>query len=138
MNRTATDRFAGNGGLSIRRLSAVRRILSFQARYNNTEAEDEWFGKRLVNTPGLRVAKAEEQNHFAVEEIYHEKPMGYHLRAASGHLPAGVWKNRTQRQAIFQYCPEISIVLDMKLEQERCEGDNGEGKLEDMPKPGRR
>jgi hypothetical protein len=73
------------------------------------------------------------QNQFSVEEVYHEKPMGYHLRVGAGHLPEGVWKNREQRKNIIEYCPEIAIILDMKLERERCGGDNGEGKLSDMP-----
>jgi len=73
------------------------------------------------------------ENHFSVEEVYHEKPMGYHIRSGAGRLPEGVWKNKEQRKAIIKYCPEISIILDMKLEKERCEGDNGEGEVAYMP-----
>jgi hypothetical protein len=132
--RTPDDWFAGNGGLSIRRISAIRRVLRIQERENNSMPEDEWFGKRVISVPGLKVATGEMEDHFSVEEIYHEKPMGYHLRSGNGHLPGGVWKNRDQRKAILKYCPEIAIILDMKLEKERCSGDNGEGELSDMPR----
>lgn len=126
-NRTGDDKFAGNGGLSIRRLSAVKRILGFQRREDDTAPEDEWFGKRIVNMPDLKVAVGPQASHFSVEEVYHEKPMGYHLRNGQGHLPEGVWKSRKQRENILRYCPDISIILPMKLERERCEGDDREG-----------
>lgn len=58
--------------------------------------------------------------------------MGYHLRSGAGNLPKGVWQNREQRRRIINYCPEIAIILDMKLERERCPGDNGEGVLVDI------
>jgi Protein of unknown function (DUF5672) len=131
------DRFAGNGGLSFRRVTAIRRVLKFQSRYNDTHAEDEWFGQRLVNMPGLNIASAAEESRFSVEDVGHEKPMGYHVRTVNGHLPENVWKKREDRQKIFKYCPELSIIMDMKLERERCEGDNGEGELASMPVPER-
>jgi len=134
-HRTPDDRFAGNGGLSIRKISAIKRILKFQTRFNDTNPEDEWFGARIINTPGLTVANAAMQQHFSVEEVFHEKPMGYHLRKGAGKLPEGVWKNQEQRRKIIDYCPEIKIILDMKLQRERCPGDNGEGELADLPLP---
>ncbi len=133
--RTPNDRFAGNGGLSIRRVSAIKRVLSFQVRANDTIPEDEWFGTRLITVPGLKVAQGEQEDHFAVEDVWHEKPMGYHTRLGNPgrRLPEGVWKNRDQRREIFNYCPDIMIIMPMKLERERCEGDNGEGKIAALP-----
>jgi len=128
--RTPDDRFAGNGGLSIRRVSAIQRVLSFQERQNDTQPEDEWFGKRMTTMTGIKVATGEMEDHFSVEDVWHERPMGYHVRAG---LPEGVWKPREQRKKIFEYCPEIVMIMDMKLERERCEGDNGEGELAHMP-----
>lgn len=96
--------------------------------------EDEWFGQRISQTPGLKVANAEESKHFSVEEVYHEKPMGYHVRdLGGGKLPEGVWKSKEQRKKIFEYCPELVLVMDMKLERERCEGDDGEGHMDKTP-----
>lgn len=125
--RTVDDRFAGNGGLSLRRISAVRKILGFQSRYNDTEAEDEWFGKRITLLPGAKVANGVQEDHFAVEDVWHEKPMGYHVRA--DNLADDVWKDPIRRKSNFDYCPELSMIMNMKLERERCEGDNREGEI---------
>ncbi|KAJ9131659.1 hypothetical protein NKR23_g11638 [Pleurostoma richardsiae] len=126
--RSPDDRFSGNGGLSLRRVSAIRRVLEFQARYNDTEAEDEWFGKRLWVLPGEKVA-AGKNGVLAVEDVYIEQPMGYHVRDGGRGLRDEVWKNHNQRKKIFEYCPELSLIMDMKLERERCHGDDREGSV---------
>ncbi|KEZ42555.1 hypothetical protein SAPIO_CDS5785 [Scedosporium apiospermum] len=123
--RSANDRFSGNGGLSLRRVSAIRQVLTFQERYNDTEPEDEWFGKRLWVLPNHKVA-AGDQGRLAVEDVYFDNAMGFHVREGK-NLRDEVWKNQAQRKKIFEYCPELSMIMDMKLERERCEGDNGEG-----------
>lgn len=127
-SRREHDRFGGNGGLSLRRVSAIRRVLTFQVRYNDTEPDDEWFGKRLRVLPGERVATGDE-GVLAVEDVYYEKPMGFHVRGGGEKLKEEVWKNPERRKAIFEYCPELSLIMDMKLERERCDDDNGEGGL---------
>ena len=129
--RTETDRFAGNGGLSLRRISAVRKILGFQSRYNDTDPEDEWFGKRITVLPGARVASGTQEEHFSVEGIWHEKPMGYHVRDGGENLAEDVWKDPEKRKKTFDYCPELVMIMPMKLERERCEGDNKEGEIID-------
>ncbi|XMA12406.1 hypothetical protein WAI453_005197 [Rhynchosporium graminicola] len=127
--RTVDDRFAGNGGLSLRRISAVKKILGFQSRYNDTEPEDEWFGKRITVLPGAKVANGKQEDHFAVEDIWHEKPMGFHVRDGGKALSDDVWKNSDRRKGNFEYCPELAIIMPMKLERERCQGDNREGEI---------
>ncbi|KAI9746429.1 MAG: hypothetical protein M1818_000142 [Claussenomyces sp. TS43310] len=137
--RTENDQFAGNGGLSLRRISAVRQVLAFQQRTNNSDPEDEWFGKRIAILPGLKVATGEQEEHFSVEEVWHEQPMGYHVRdTGGGALAENVWKNPDQRKRIYDYCPEVAIIMPMKLERERCEGDDREGHLLDPPPPEKR
>ncbi|TQN71229.1 hypothetical protein CSHISOI_04265 [Colletotrichum shisoi] len=124
--RTPDDHFSGNGGLSLRRVSSIRKVLQFQERYNDTEAEDEWFGKRLWVMQGEKVAHGK-KGALAVEDFYMENPMGYHVRDGGQSLSDNVWKDPTQRRKIFDYCPEISMIMDMKLERERCDNDNKEG-----------
>lgn len=125
-HRTKDDRFSGNGGLSLRRISAIRKILSFQSRYNDTAPEDEWFGSRLYITPGLKVASGLE-GALAVENVYMEKPMGYHVQEMGENLPAEVWGSWEQRKEILSYCPELYTVLNAKLDRERCPGDTKDG-----------
>lgn len=126
--RTPDDRFSGNGGLSLRRVSAIKRVLNFQARYNDSEPEDEWFGKRVYVLPGAKVA-AGANGALAVEDVYMDNPMGFHVRDGGSALADDVWKKYDQRQKIFNYCPELAMIMDMKLERERCEGDNREGNI---------
>ncbi|OHW92114.1 hypothetical protein CSPAE12_09124 [Colletotrichum incanum] len=126
--RTPDDRFSGNGGLSLRRVSSIKRVLQFQERYNDTEPEDEWFGKRLWVMQGEKVAHGK-KGVLSVEDVYMEKPMGYHIKDGGQSLSDKVWKDPKQRKKIFNYCPELSMIMDMKLERERCADDNQEGGL---------
>jgi hypothetical protein len=111
----------------------VKQILSFQSRFNDTYPEDEWFGARVSVLPGAKVANGDEEAHFSVEDIWHETPMGYHVRDGGTYLADAVWKSRIQRQKIFGYCPELSMIMPMKLERERCPNDNGEGLIVTPP-----
>ncbi|KAI3392567.1 hypothetical protein diail_5509 [Diaporthe ilicicola] len=52
------SRFGGNGGLSIRRVSAIRDVLRSQARADFSEAEDVWLTERLGHRPNARMANS--------------------------------------------------------------------------------
>ncbi|TPX16323.1 uncharacterized protein E0L32_003972 [Thyridium curvatum] len=135
--RTPDDHFSGNGGLSFRKVAAIRRVLKFQRRHDDTEPEDEWFGKRLSIMPGEKVASGT-NGALAVEDVYIESPMGFHIREGGAQLHDDVWADPVQRKKILDYCPELSIIMDMKLERERCEDDDKHGHLtgEKPPKEG--
>jgi hypothetical protein len=128
LNRTEEDRFAGNGGLSLRRLAAIKRVLRFQERMNDTAPEDEWFGTRVSVLPGANVASGK-NGQLAVEDTYIPNPMGFHVRDGGSQLNPTVWQNHNRRKEIFGYCPELSFIMDMKLEVERCSGDDREGHI---------
>ncbi|OHW92113.1 hypothetical protein CSPAE12_09123 [Colletotrichum incanum] len=49
-------RWGGNGGLSIRRVSAMIDILRYQQRVDGSEPEDVWLAERLAHRPGSKVA----------------------------------------------------------------------------------
>lgn len=118
--RGYNDQTPGQGGLSLRRVSAIRRVLSFQARYNDSEPEDEWFSKRIYLLPNVKVASPADEG-LAVEEVYFPNPMGFHVRdGGRGLLGYQVWGDEARRKEIFSYCPELSLIMDMKLERERC------------------
>ncbi|KUI64989.1 hypothetical protein VM1G_00683 [Cytospora mali] len=130
--RTEDDRFAGNGGLSLRRVSAIRRVLAFQARYNDTDPEDEWFGQRLYIMPGLKVASGLD-GALAIENVYMERPMGFHVQGMGENLPADVWGDYERRRKMLEYCPELYTVLNAKFERERCPGDTKDGVIHPTP-----
>jgi hypothetical protein len=110
-------------------VSVIKRILSFQARFNDSEPEDEWFGKRLRVLPGAKIA-SELDGALAVEDVYMERPMGYHVREGGSNLSQQVWGDAARRNEILEYCPELSMIMDMKLERERCPDDDGNGDRE--------
>lgn len=68
---------------------------------------------------------------LAVEDHYIPDAMGFHVRDGGGALADAVWKDPGRRRAIFDYCPELSLIMDMKLERERCPGDNLDGTIEE-------
>lgn len=92
-----------------------------------------WFGKRLWVLPGAKVA-SKQDGAIVVEDVYMEKPMGYHVRADGGNLNEEIWGDAARRREILEYCPELSMIMDMKLERERCPDDDGNGdrKLTDV------
>lgn len=51
-----TGRFGGNGGLSLRRVSAMIEVLRDQVRVDGSEPEDVWLAERLGHRPGARMA----------------------------------------------------------------------------------
>ncbi|PFH61033.1 hypothetical protein XA68_18398 [Ophiocordyceps unilateralis] len=118
--RSDGDGFPGAGGLTLRRLSAVRRVLAFQNRLNDSEPEGDWFCKRLSAMPGEKVSPTP----FAVRDVWSDRPMGYQLHAA---VELGPWSSPEVRRKTLEYCPELAIILDMKLERERCPDDDGHG-----------
>lgn len=107
----------------------VKKILDFQERYNDTQPEDEWYGKRIIVFPGAKVATGADANRFAVEDIWHAKPLGFHIRDGGNNLADAVWKDPKRRKQNFDYCPELVIVMPMKLQRERCAGDNLQGEI---------
>ncbi|KAG5748503.1 hypothetical protein H9Q70_008835 [Fusarium xylarioides] len=111
------------GDLSLRRISAIKQILSFQSRYNDSAADDSWFGTRLEVLPDAKLAMTLDRP-FAVQNNITSNPMGYNLQAHGNLVDQDVWKFPEARKAALKYCPEIHIILNMKLEKERCPGDN--------------
>ncbi|KAK7751303.1 hypothetical protein SLS62_006709 [Diatrype stigma] len=51
-----SGRFGGNGGLSLRRVSAIVDILRDQVRADDSEPEDVWLTERLGHRPGAKMA----------------------------------------------------------------------------------
>lgn len=118
MNRNNGAKFGGVGGLSLRRVSKVREVLEFQERQDNSGPEDWWMSQRLGLLPDANMCPPEKEKEFAVEDIWHEWPMGYHMNHAGP--AAEVWRPIQRRHEIYDYCPELKIILDMNLEREKC------------------
>ncbi|KAK1751687.1 hypothetical protein QBC47DRAFT_463788 [Echria macrotheca] len=63
----ASGRFGGNGGLSLRRVSAIVEILRNQIRLDGSEPEDVWLTDRLGHRPGARLANGSLSMSFSGE-----------------------------------------------------------------------
>ncbi|EQL03140.1 hypothetical protein OCS_01137 [Ophiocordyceps sinensis CO18] len=124
--RSDDDRLSATGGLTLRRVSAIRRVLAYKPRHNNSEPEDEWFAKRLSAMPGEKVV-SRLHGAFAVQHVFVERPMGYHIPDGGANLNPDAWKDPETRRKVFDYCPELSMIMDMKLERERCPDDDRHG-----------
>jgi Protein of unknown function (DUF5672) len=115
----------GNGGFSLRHLPPIISLLHNETRKAGDKAwEDRWlcdrlqdrndtvitgFGgdnEHLINMPSPTIEKK-----FSVESIWEDRPLGYHLRGSGRLLPIPIWGNETLRKAIFDYCPEVKLVL---------------------------
>ncbi|KAL8825464.1 MAG: hypothetical protein Q9170_007778 [Blastenia crenularia] len=113
--------WSGGGGLSLRRVSRIQQVLNFQTRQDDADSEDRWLWDRVRLLPGVKLPKPEIEKMFAVEGVWDEKPMGFHMPSSSEILLKDVWDDPKQRKKTYEYCPEIKMIMNMKLERERCE-----------------
>jgi len=104
----------------LRRLSKVKQVLSFQTRQDEGEPEDHWLVGRIATLPDANMPSPEVEKGFSVQAVWHEKPLGYHVSAHGTNRHHEIWDSDERRQKIYEYCPEIKMILDMKLEKERC------------------
>lgn len=105
----------GNGGLSLRHVPPILKLLEKETRVAGSELEDRWLCDRLATMPGANMPGPEIERHFSVEGVWTERPFGYHLRGSGKTLVPEIWGNKTRRKEIFEYCPEVKIVLDVDL-----------------------
>ena len=134
LNRAINDRFGGSGGLSLRRMSRVKQVLEFQARLDEAPVEDHFLVDRLGLLPDSKMATPEVEAGFSVEGIWHDRPMGYHLGLSGTNLHKDVWDNFERRRHIFQYCPEIKMIMGMRFLRERCSPEEARKKEEEESK----
>ena len=66
-------RFGGNGGLSLRRVSAIVDVLRNQVRAPHSEPEDVWLAERLGHRPGAKLANGTASLTFS-GEMHRGKP----------------------------------------------------------------
>ncbi|RDW70078.1 hypothetical protein BP5796_08475 [Coleophoma crateriformis] len=141
-------RFGGNGGLSLRRVSAIIDVLKNQEREINSEPEDIWLTDRLGHRPGAKLANGTASLTFSGEmysgdgelvgskaskngphkfgdiagelvkgiddwrEGFYE-PMGYHTGGSGKTLHSAIWGTQAMRKHIWDYCPEVKMMLEM-------------------------
>lgn len=105
--------YGGNGGLSLRRVSAIVDVLRNQKRLDFSEPEDVWLSERLGHRPGAKTANGTLSMTFSGENWYNAKPMGYHTGLSGIALSSMIWGTPELRKEIWDYCPEIKMTLEM-------------------------
>lgn len=98
----------------------MKQVLSFQSRQDEGEPEDHWLVGRIATLPNANMPPPEVEKGFSVQAVWHERPLGYHISAHGTNRHHEIWDNEERRKITYEYCPEIKMILDMKLEKERC------------------
>lgn len=98
----------------------MKQVLSFQSRQDEGEPEDHWLVDRIATLPNANMPPPEVEKGFSVQVVWHERPLGYHISAHGTNRHHEIWDSDERRKEIYEYCPEIKMILDMKLEKERC------------------
>ncbi|RPA87942.1 hypothetical protein BJ508DRAFT_196802, partial [Ascobolus immersus RN42] len=110
------DIMGGNGGLSLRRISKVLKVLEMEQREDDDpQLEDLWLSRRVGVLPGAVVPNGTISKTFSVESIWYEAPLGYHTGWEGLYLPGDVWGTREKREWILKgYCPEMRMATQVK------------------------
>lgn len=75
-----TAQYGGNGGLSLRKVSKIIKVLKKEKREIGDGAlEDLWLSERLNRLEGRKMPNATVSKTFSVESVWDEKPLGYHV-----------------------------------------------------------
>ncbi|GAM84910.1 hypothetical protein ANO11243_029120 [Dothideomycetidae sp. 11243] len=106
--------YGGNGGLSIRNRSALEYVTSIDSRPPGAgEWEDVWLSKKLMEHKVPNMAPKSIEMEFSSEGIYSYHPLGYHTGGSGSYLAGAVWGKPTMRHELYEWCPEIKMIVDM-------------------------
>lgn len=83
--------------------------------------------KRFKAMPGDETSTTPMTGGMITNQPLMINPMGYHIPAEGPSPNDKTWKDLGSRKRILEYCPELSIIMDMKLERERCPDDDRHG-----------
>ncbi|TVY31337.1 hypothetical protein LSUB1_G008966, partial [Lachnellula subtilissima] len=119
-SKTAT--YGGNGGLSLRKVSKILKVLEKQKRpVGDGALEDLWLSSRLNALEGAQMPNANMSKTFSVESVWDETPLGYHIGWLGVHHEQ-IWDDQSQVNHVMEYCPEVKMILGMKLDNDKPDG----------------
>jgi hypothetical protein len=82
----------GNGGLSLRHVPPIIKVLKNETRRTNSSWEDRWLCDRLTKLAHPNISRT-----FSVESVYYPRPFGYHLRGSGKLVHGPIWLNSTRK-----------------------------------------
>ncbi|KAF7885315.1 uncharacterized protein EAF01_011380 [Botrytis porri] len=83
--------------------------------------EDLWLSNGLNKLEGSKMANAAVSKTFSVESVWDEAPLGYHIGWLGVHHEQ-IWDKPDYVSHIMNYCPEVKIILGMKLDNDKPQG----------------
>lgn len=114
--------YGGNGGLSLRKVSSILAVLENNRRpVGDPALEDLWLASQLRSLPGTKLPDATISKGFSVESVWDDQPLGYHVGWMGVHHEQ-IWDTEEQLNHIFKYCPEVKMILGMKLANDKPVG----------------
>lgn len=103
----------------MRKVSKIVKVLGKEKRKIGDGAlEDLWLSDRLNRLEGKKMPNATVSKTFSVESVWDEKPLGYHVGWLGVHHEQ-IWDDQKQVDHIMEYCPEVKIILGMKLDNDK-------------------
>lgn len=113
--------YGGNGGLSLRKVSKIVEVLTNKKRRVGDGAlEDLWLTNNLHALPDNHMPNAAISKTFSVESVWDDAPLGYHIGWLGVHHEQ-IWDDESQVDHIMRYCPEVKMILGMKLDNDKPE-----------------
>ena len=105
----------GNGGLSLRNATAMRWVTSIDERIPGTEPEDVWMVHKFHQYGIGNLAPHDVELEFSAETAWYAHPMGYHTGGGGEWLNFHLWGTPQKRNDIYDWCPEVKMVLNMDV-----------------------
>lgn len=116
-----TAQYGGNGGLSLRKVSKILEVLrTNQRKVGDGALEDLWLTNNIHSLPGSHMPDASISKTFSVESVWDDAPLGYHIGWLGVHHEQ-IWDDKDQVDHVLRYCPEVKMILGMKLDNDKPE-----------------
>lgn len=118
-----TSTYGGNGGLSVRRISRILRAIREKGprQHGDGALEDLWLTSKMREFEDWHMPNVTVSKRFSVESVWDDRPLGYHIGWLGVHHEQ-IWTEEWQIRHILEYCPEVKLVLGMKLVADKPEG----------------
>ncbi|KAI9731109.1 MAG: hypothetical protein M1818_007967 [Claussenomyces sp. TS43310] len=114
--------FGGNGGLSLRKVSKILQVLEKRKRRPGDGAlEDLWLVNQIHALENSHLPNATISKHFSVESVWDDRPLGYHIGYLGVHHEQ-IWDDPKQVDHVFEYCPEVSLIMKMEMKGDKPKG----------------
>ncbi|GAM82232.1 hypothetical protein ANO11243_002110 [Dothideomycetidae sp. 11243] len=108
----------GFNGYSLRKVSVMKETIK-TSKILPDMADDSSLMDEVWSRPDAVVPNSEKSSLFVMESGWVERPMAYHPSAKMIKEDEG-WITSNGRRGIWDHCPEVKVVMHMKLNRQKC------------------